>query len=220
MCYSRYFFPLVCLETFLWNHCVLVWLSTTGQANSSVWIMFMAWGTSRSAVLSRDELSSSPCMYPLPVQQQLAVRLSLWVVLNMLNLAVLNSFLGGCKSFPLAHLSEFLWVYALNVQLLCWFIGVSVNCWTRSCMKWSAFGKGKIMFSLREAAQMFFMSTQKRGVGILLSNWQKPCIWKSLAFFFLWATRWGCEPERTAFVINNDICRPSKYRNNLLDSSA
>lgn len=146
----------------------------------------MAWGTSRSAVLSRDELSSSPCMYPLPVQQQLAIRLSLWVVLNMLNLAVLNSFLGGCKSFPLAHLSEFLWVYALNVQLLCWFIGVSVNCWTRSCMKWSAFGKGKIMFSLREAAQMFFMSTQKRGVCILLSNWQKPCIWKSLAFFFFY----------------------------------
>lgn len=108
--------------------------------------------------------------------------------------------------FTLAHLPVFLCAYPPNVQCLWWFIGVSVNCCIRSCIKWPAFGKGKMMLLLNGAAQMFFMGIRKRRDCTLLSIWQKPCIWKSLVWA-LWAAWRGCEGERVAFVINTDICR-------------
>lgn len=181
-CLSTFYF--VCLETLLWNPCMLIWLSTTGQANSSVWVMFQAWGASRSAVLSGVREFFAECVSSASAAV-VSYQAQFIGCFKHTEVAVLNSFFfGGWPLFLPVHLPTFfVLVYTSNVQLFRWFISVCDNYWTKCCINWPAFGKGKIMLLLREAAQMFFMSIQKRGDCTLLSNWRKPCIWKSLVCF-------------------------------------
>lgn len=122
--------------------------------------MLKAWSASRSVVLSRDEQVPGQFVYPVVCTAAVNYQTQFIGCFKGIEMDILNSFLGGWWLFSLAHLSAF---FELILQMLNSFgdLLVFVKCWTRSCIKWPAFWKGRIMVSVREAAQMFFMSIQE-----------------------------------------------------------
>lgn len=75
---------------FLWNPCVLIWLSTQGRLTAppeSCWRHEALPGL--QSFLSRDEPVPRWFVYPVSAQRQFTTSLSLWVVFSMLKTAAL-----------------------------------------------------------------------------------------------------------------------------------
>lgn len=170
--------------------------------------MLKVWSASRSAALSRDERVPGQFVYPVVCTAAVNCPTQFVGCFKGIEMDMLNSFFGGggC-SLWLTYL------YFLGLYSKCSILLVIYWCFCQMLIKEGAelnhqhFGRARLYSRLERLHRLFFMSIQKRGVGTLLSDWQKTCILKSLVWA-LWAMWRGCEPERVAFVVNNDICRP------------